>query len=179
MRRARIATAMCLVIAALILAADVHTPLGIATGVLYSAIILMSLWMPRTNPFALALVTSALTLAAMIKTGGVAPGWAVAANRGLSIAVQLAAAFMVALYREQERQRRDAFERAEHALAHARGLEGLLPICAWCKRIRDESGQWQQLEVYIRDRSDADFTHGACPECAERILNERRRGMVP
>lgn len=45
-------------------------------------------------------------------------------------------------------------------------LRGLLPVCAACKRIRDEQGQWQQMEIYIRDHSEADFTHGLCPECA-------------
>jgi hypothetical protein len=44
-------------------------------------------------------------------------------------------------------------------------LEGLLPICAHCKKIRDESGEWQRLERYITQRSAAEFTHGICPEC--------------
>jgi K+-sensing histidine kinase KdpD len=52
-----------------------------------------------------------------------------------------------------------------------RVLSGLLPICAWCKRVRDEKGQWQQLEAYIHDHSEADFTHGMCPECARELVN--------
>lgn len=50
-----------------------------------------------------------------------------------------------------------------------RQLSGLLPICASCKRIRDEHGNWNQLESYIRSHSDADFTHSICPECAKRL----------
>jgi PAS domain S-box-containing protein len=46
-------------------------------------------------------------------------------------------------------------------------LRGLLPICANCKRIRDEKGHWSRIEVYIRERSEADFSHGICPDCAE------------
>jgi K+-sensing histidine kinase KdpD len=64
-------------------------------------------------------------------------------------------------------------ERAElesrTASANAKTLRGLLPICASCKKIRDDQGYWNQIERYIRDRSDADFTHGICPECACRM----------
>ncbi len=47
-------------------------------------------------------------------------------------------------------------------------LEGLLPICSFCKRIRDEGGQWRQLETYIAARSPARFSHTFCPECGRR-----------
>ena len=59
-----------------------------------------------------------------------------------------------------------------HASQHrVRVLSGLLPICAWCKRVRDEQDQWQQLEVYIHDHSEANFTHGMCPDCARDLVN--------
>ncbi len=51
-------------------------------------------------------------------------------------------------------------------------LEGLLPICASCRRIRGEQGDWQPLEFYIQEQSDAEFTHGICPECAEKLYPE-------
>nr|WP_320132238.1 PAS domain-containing protein [uncultured Holophaga sp.] len=59
---------------------------------------------------------------------------------------------------------------AQAALARAqemqiRALHGLLPICIVCKKIRDDQGYWQCLEQYIREHSDADFSHGICPEC--------------
>jgi hypothetical protein len=57
----------------------------------------------------------------------------------------------------------------QQALAQVRTLRGLIPICAWCKRIRDDQGYWQQLEAYIRDHSEADFTHGMCPDCAREM----------
>jgi len=53
-----------------------------------------------------------------------------------------------------------------------RYLEGLLPICASCKRIRDDQGSWKQIETYVRDRSEAEFSHGICPECAEKLYPE-------
>lgn len=53
----------------------------------------------------------------------------------------------------------------EKALAEVKTLRGILPICSFCKKIRDDSGYWNQLEVYVRDRSDADFSHSICPDC--------------
>lgn len=48
-------------------------------------------------------------------------------------------------------------------------LRGLLPICASCKEIRDDKGYWHQIESYIRDHSEAEFSHGICPKCAQRL----------
>jgi GAF domain-containing protein len=54
------------------------------------------------------------------------------------------------------------------ALEKVKTLRGLLPICAWCKRIRDDKGYWSQVEKYIHEHTGADFTHGICPECLEK-----------
>jgi len=53
-----------------------------------------------------------------------------------------------------------------------RMLRGFIPICASCNKIRDDDGFWTQLEVFIRDHSEAEFSHGICPECAERLYPE-------
>jgi hypothetical protein len=53
------------------------------------------------------------------------------------------------------------------ALGNVKQLSGLLPICASCKKIRDDGGYWNQLEQYISDHSDVGFSHGICPECME------------
>ncbi len=60
----------------------------------------------------------------------------------------------------------------EQALSKVKKLSGLLPICAVCKKIRDDKGYWQQVEVYIHERSEADFSHGVCPECARKLYPE-------
>ena len=67
--------------------------------------------------------------------------------------------------KEKERLIRDLRE----ALAQVKTLSGFLPICASCKRIRDDTGYWNQIEAYIRDRSDAEFSHGICPDCAKKL----------
>jgi PAS domain S-box-containing protein len=59
----------------------------------------------------------------------------------------------------------------EAALAKVKLLQGFIPICATCKKIRDDQGFWQQLEVYIRDHSEAEFTHGICPECTKKFFS--------
>ena len=57
----------------------------------------------------------------------------------------------------------------QDALKKVKTLSGLLPICASCKKIRDDSGYWTQVEVYVRDHTEADFTHSICPDCAKKL----------
>jgi PAS domain S-box-containing protein len=68
---------------------------------------------------------------------------------------------------EQERERlvRDL----QQALDNAKTLHGLLPMCAWCKKIRNDKGYWQKVETYVQEHSDASFTHGICPECLNKV----------
>jgi len=58
----------------------------------------------------------------------------------------------------------------EFALANVKLLQGLLPICCYCKKIRNDQNYWQQVDTYIADHSEAQFTHGICPECREKIV---------
>lgn len=64
-----------------------------------------------------------------------------------------------------EDEREKLIGELQTALSKIKTLAGLLPICAYCKKIRDDSGYWQQVEQYISDHTDAMFTHGMCPEC--------------
>lgn len=63
------------------------------------------------------------------------------------------------------------------ALQQVRRLEGLLPICSYCKRIRDEANLWHKVEAYVAERSEARFTHGVCPTCLEKVLEPQLREM--
>ncbi len=60
----------------------------------------------------------------------------------------------------------------QNALAHVKTLHGLLPICAACKKVRTDSGYWEQIEKYIGDHSDAVFTHSICPDCAKKLYGD-------
>jgi len=70
---------------------------------------------------------------------------------------------------ERRRSESERERELEEALAGLKVLRGLLPICASCKNIRCEDGSWQQMETYISNHSEADFTHGLCPTCLERL----------
>jgi len=64
----------------------------------------------------------------------------------------------------------------ENALREIKTLKGLLPICASCKKIRDDKGYWNQIEEYITVHSEATFSHGVCPECIKKLYPELNIG---
>ena len=69
--------------------------------------------------------------------------------------------------KQVEAERDRLFQELEKALANVKLLSGLIPICAGCKKIRDDQGYWSQVESYIQKHSEAKFTHGLCPECSK------------
>jgi len=75
-----------------------------------------------------------------------------------------------------EAEREELIVELQEALAKIKTLRGLIPTCAWCRKVRDDNGYWNGLEKYIRENSDANFTHGICPECLKKaepdIYNE-------
>ncbi len=76
---------------------------------------------------------------------------------------------------EIETQHQELSEKNAHlekALSEVKTLSGLLPICASCKKIRDDKGHWENLEWYIKERSQAEFTHGICPDCMHDLYPE-------
>ncbi|MCB0832432.1 MAG: PAS domain S-box protein [Bacteroidetes bacterium] len=77
--------------------------------------------------------------------------------------------------RERKRiqaEREQMIVELKDALSKVKTLQGLLPICASCKKVRDDKGYWSRIEEYIESRTDADFTHGICPDCAHRLYPE-------
>jgi hypothetical protein len=68
-----------------------------------------------------------------------------------------------------EAEREKLYTELQAAFEKISTLKGLLPICASCKRIRDDGGSWSEVETYIQHRSEAHFSHGICPECAEKL----------
>ena len=103
--------------------------------------------------------------------------------RGLSFALAAAVAvFIVFLYRSRrnlqrayaaqlqtDRELRESETSLQRALSEIKTLRGILPICSSCKKVRDDQGYWQQIDLYISEHSDAQFSHGVCPECAARL----------
>lgn len=156
--------AICSCIALTIFIIDSLLPLGIAGGVPYILVILISLWAHRKRlPVYMAIAATVLTIIGcyLSPTGGEELR-KVLINRTLDlIAIWLVAILSV--------QRRTLHEQNETALQEIKILSGFLPICASCKKIRDDKGYWNQIESYIRDHSEAEFSHGICPDCAKKL----------
>lgn len=66
----------------------------------------------------------------------------------------------------------DKVEELREAIEQIRTLRGIVPICGHCKQIRDDTGYWHQLEAYVRDHTEAEFSHGICPQCMRKLYPE-------
>ena len=71
--------------------------------------------------------------------------------------------------KQVEEERGRLIQTLQGALAKIKRLRGMLPMCASCKKIRDDKGYWNQLEAYIEEHSEAEFTHGFCPDCMKKL----------
>ena len=91
---------------------------------------------------------------------------------GVQIAGAIANAQLFAERKRVEEAREKLVGELQKALSEVKTLRGIFPICASCKKIRDDKGYWTQIEVYIRDRSEAQFSHGICPECKEKLYGD-------
>lgn len=93
----------------------------------------------------------------------------------------VAAAIAAASYRLRVRglvaRERELARRVEEAMASVKVLRGLLPICSSYKNVRDDDGYWNQIEAYIREHSEAEFSHGMCPDCARRLYPDAWRRL--
>lgn len=84
-------------------------------------------------------------------------------------------AIEVGLYRAKlEKERETLIKELQEAMSKIKALTGLIPICAWCKKIRDDKGYWQNVEQYIQAHSQAEFTHGMCPDCQQKYFPETK-----
>jgi PAS domain S-box-containing protein len=118
-------------------------------------------------------VAQALRRAMPGRTPGVCESYYAPSARWLSFHVNPFREGISVLFRDISARKNAELERErlirelQAALADVRTLRGLVPICAWCKRIRNDEGYWEQLELYLKNHSEADFTHGMCPQCAK------------
>jgi two-component system, cell cycle sensor histidine kinase and response regulator CckA len=81
----------------------------------------------------------------------------------------------ITLRRRAEEEQENLIAELQKAISEVKTLSGLIPICASCKKIRDDRGYWNQIESYIRDRSEAEFSHGICPECAAQFYADMKK----
>jgi CheY-like chemotaxis protein len=82
----------------------------------------------------------------------------------------------IALYQHRmEREREDLIGNLQSALAEVKTLSGLIPICAWCKNVRNDQHYWQSVEQYLRSRTSANFSNCICPSCEEKFRRDLAR----
>jgi len=149
---------------------DFFYPLGVAVGALYTPLVLITLW-SSSRRFTLIVTVGAtvLTVVGLFYPLYGAADWLAVTNRVLSLITIWVAAILVLLYKRAEEERERLIRELQDALENIKTLRGLLPICSSCKKIRDDHGYWNQLETYIVAHTDAEFTHGLCPECIRKL----------
>jgi hypothetical protein len=157
---------ICIVLTVGIFFIDLSIPLGVAGGVPYLMVILLTLWLPLyKNTILPAFICSFLTIMGFYFSPPGGEMWKVLTNRSLALFAIWTTAFVVIQKKSMD------IEQEKH-MSEIKILQGLLPICASCKKIRDGSGKWNEIEVYIKDRSEADFSHGICPDCLKKLYPE-------
>ncbi len=157
---------LCLTLSIGIFTLDSLIPLGVAGGVPYILVVLISLWSPRKRlPIYLAIGCSTLTIIGFYSSPSGGELWKVLFNRSLALFAIWTTAIL-------STQRKTIQEEKEKALTEVKTLSGLLPICASCKNIRDDKGYWNKIEAYIGTHSEAEFTHSICPDCAKKLYPE-------
>jgi hypothetical protein len=130
----------------------------------------------RRSGFAMALAATLAWMVGMVVQGhplvmhALWPGALVWAwNFVARLTVQSAFVWLLARLRDDIVRQSQLVADLQDALEQVQQLRTLIPICAWCKKIRDDAGYWKQLEHYMQERDLATFTHGICPECASNL----------
>jgi hypothetical protein len=138
---------------------DLAFPPGVAICMVYIGCVLLTLWLPRRASTVMAAAAgSVLTIigAAIPPAGGIQ--WMMVVNRALAIAILWITAALVLLHKQ--------------ASEDINLLRRWLPVCASCKKIRDDQGFWQGLEEFVEQHSDVLFTHSLCPVCTNKWSSE-------
>jgi hypothetical protein len=160
-----------------VLVLDTVTPPGLAVWLLQVVLIwIATLWADREQLLAIAAISATFIVLGFWwspRTGPVM--WVDQCN----VFISLGTVSALTLTCLRQRATEDAHRKAKQEFAEAQEtvhiLHGLLPICAWCKKIRNEAGSWEHCENYIHDHSHVEFTHGICQECAARVHTGTQR----
>ena len=141
-------------------------------------IALVTLRSSRTAGLLTSIVCGVMWISMDVRTPGYLFLWLDAWNNLLRVGVFVSSALLLSRLKGDMIREMKLNAELQAALAEVHQLSGLLPICAWCKRIRDDDGNWQQIESYITVHSEADFTHGICPECAREHQRQTIRNIT-
>jgi K+-sensing histidine kinase KdpD len=131
-------------------------------------IALVTLRSTRMAGLLTSIVCGVMWISMDVRSPGYSFLWLDAWNNLLRVGVFVSSALLLARLKGDMVREMKLNTELQAAMAEVKRLSGLLPICAWCKRIRNDEGDWQQIEEYITVHSEADFTHGICPDCARK-----------
>jgi len=150
---------------------DLLTPLGVADWLVEVILVWIStVFGEAREMYAVATIGSATMVAGMWSSPAtLVPFWVGALNRLVAIGASWTMVHVAMKRRAAEAER-------EEAAAQIKVLQGLLPICAGCKAIRSGAGEWQRLERYLTEHSEAQLTHTYCPACAAKFYEEMEEG---
>ena len=148
-------------------ALDILTPLGVADWLIEVILVwIAAVWGHRREMRAVALIASATMIVGLWSSPAMlVPFWIGALNRLVAIVVMWTMVHVTHRHRSEEEAQREA-------VAQVKVLQGLLPICAACKAIKDARGKWHRLENYLLANSQAQLTHGLCPTCYQKYVGE-------
>nr|MBI3612346.1 hypothetical protein [Nitrospirota bacterium] len=153
------------VLACIIFTIDLLLPLGVAVGVLYTILVLLSMWSPhRRFILVVAAGVSVLTVLDFFLSPGNAH-WMALSNRLLSLFTIWVVAVLSFLHKRTQEERERLILELQDSLDHIKTLRGLLPVCVSCKKVHNGQGYWKSLDAYIAEHSEAQITHGICPDC--------------
>lgn len=154
---------------------DTMIPLGVAGGVLYIMAILVSLWYEKKKfTIIVALLCTILTIAGFFSSPAGGELWKVIFNRALALFAIWTVTVLSLQRKKNLEEKEEAIKQREKAVSDLKILKGFIPICSSCKKIRDEEDQWSQMEVYISKHSEADFSHGLCPDCVKTLYPDHK-----
>lgn len=174
---------VCVVLAVVVLVLDGNVPLGVAVVILYNAVVLLAL-RTRDRKFIvlLTVVVSIFTVGPLFHKAPIEEMWKAVSNRLLALFSIWVVCYLGLRWETLQEKQEKALREREKALEEVRVLRGFLPICASCKKIRDLEGSWTLLERYISEHSEAEFSHGLCPDCSKKLFpnlfKEPERGDV-
>ena len=161
---------------------DYVTGYDIGISAFYLAPIGLVVWFMRSKKSAgiyMAIITSVTVTASNLLAGQMIRYYAVEIwNTVVHFAFFAISALLIYEVRSNLDKREKLINELQQALDQVKTLSGLLPMCSSCKKIRDDQGYWNQVEVYISDHSEAEVSHGLCPDCAQKLYPKVYKKIV-
>ena len=173
MKSERLMSFSCYGCVATIFTLDAIIPPAVNLPVLYIAYVLLAMATSRVSfSYTLASLGTCCTVLALLFHAGSPLDWpTVLFSRSLTLVVMWTVAYMIVARKEIAAVRQTALIERDQAQKEVEELVRLLPMCAWCKKIRDDAGYWEGIESYFVRHTPA-ITHGICPGCSDRLENQ-------